>query len=132
MTHYIPSFAAESLSNALWSLSRPPSLRQPEDTYYLFGWVDDLKGSRWLVVDTEYEINIHPDAELGGIAKILQPFIDAKQLPADTLDNLTALIEANRGKRLVVYDAFPQLFKSMSKTYEQMNDAGLLAEPEMP
>jgi hypothetical protein len=32
----------------------------------------------------------------------------------------------------VVYDAFPQIFKDMSKTHEQMIAAGLLAEPNMP
>jgi hypothetical protein len=128
----IPSSAAEALSNALWSLSRPPQVRGPKDTQFLFPWITALDGSRWLMVDTEYEINVHPDAELNGIADILQPWIDAGHLPADTNTNLAALVESKRGSRLVVYDAFPQLFKDMSKTREEMIAAGLLAEPQMP
>jgi hypothetical protein len=132
MILYIPSSAAEPLSLALWSLSRPPTLRTEQDTQYLFGWENVLDGSRWLVVDTEYAINVHPDAVLGDIASILQPWIDAGHLPADTITQLAALIESKRGQQLVVYDAFPQLFKDMSKTYPQMIAAGLLAEPDMP
>jgi hypothetical protein len=129
MILYIPSSAAESLSQALWSLSRPPTLRTEQDTQYLFGWENVLDGTRWLVVDTAYEIIIHPNAELGGIAQILQPWIDAGDLPADTNTQLAVLIESKRGQNLVVYDAFPQLFKNMSKTHEEMVAAGLLANP---
>jgi hypothetical protein len=49
-------------------------------------------------------------------------------LPADTNTQLAALIESKRGHRLVVYDAFPQPFKDISKTLEQMIAAGLLAD----
>jgi hypothetical protein len=132
MIRFIPSSAAEPLSQALWSLSRPPAIRAEQDTQFLFGWVDALDGSRWLLVDTEYEINVHADAELNGIADILQPWIDAWYLPTDTNTQLAALVESKRGSRLVVYDAFPQLFKDMSKTREEMIAAGLLAVPQMP
>jgi hypothetical protein len=128
MTRYVPSSSAEPLSQALWGLSRPPSIRGEQDTQYLFGWIDALDGSRWLMVDTEYEINVHPDAELGAIADILQPWIDSGDLPIDTNTQLAAFIDSKRGQRLVVYDAFPQLFKDMAKTHEQMIAAGLLAE----
>lgn len=132
MTRFVPSAAAEPLSNALWSLSRPLAVRGPNDTQFLFGWLTDLHGTSWLMVDTEYEISVHAKAELGGIADILQPWIDAGHLPADTNTQLAALIESKRGQQLVVYDAFPQLFKDMSKTHEQMIAAGLLAEPNTP
>lgn len=132
MIRYVPSSAAEPLSLALWGLSRPPALRGAQDTTHLFAWLDDLQGNRWLQVDTAYEINVHAEAVLDGIADILQPWIDAGHLPADTNTQLAALVESLRGQRLVVYDAFPQLFKDMSKTREDMIAAGLLAEPQMP
>jgi hypothetical protein len=94
--------------------------------------VVDLHGDKWLMVDTTLSLPIHPDAELNGIADILQPWIDGGHLPEDTNTNLAALVESKRGQRLVVYDAFPQLFKDMSKTYEEMIAAGLLAEPQTP
>ena len=130
MTRYIPASAASALSAALWALARPGN--SGESTQFLFATASATDGSDWLVALDDYDIPIHSQAELGGIAAILQPFIAAKQLPADTLDNLTVLIEANRGKRLAVWDSFPQLFKDMSKTREEMIAAGLLAEPGAP
>jgi hypothetical protein len=132
MTRYVPSSAAESMSNALWGLSRPPETRGPNDTQFLFGWITALDGTRWLVVNTERKVNVHADAVLDGIADILQPWIDQGHLPADTNTNLAALVESLRGQRLTVYDAFPQIFKDMSKTHAEMIAAGLLAAPQTP
>jgi hypothetical protein len=141
MILFIPSSAAEPLSQALWCLSRPLAIRAEQDTQYLFGWVDALNGSRWLRVETDYIINVHPEAELNGIADILQPWNAAEHLPSDTNTQLAALVESKRGGKLVVYDAFPALFKlydaetnptGQGKTYEMMIAAGLLAEPTMP
>ena len=127
---YIPSSAAESLSAALLRLSDP----HPEGkvSQFLFGSVVDLHGEKWLMVDTTLSLPLHAEAELNGIADILQPWIDGGHLPEDTNTTLAALVESKRGQRLVVYDAFPQLFKDMSKTREEMIAAGLLAEPVTP
>lgn len=130
MIRFVPSSAAEPLSQALWGLSRPPQVRGGNDTQYLFGWITALDDSRWLMVPTDYNIKVHPEAVMDGIADILQPWIDAGRLPADTNTELAALVESLRGQQLVVYDAFPQLFKDMSKTREEMIAAGLLAEPQ--
>ena len=132
MIRFVPSAAAEPLSQALWGLSRPPQVRGEEDTRYLFGWITAQDDSRWLMVPTDYSIKVHQEAVLDGIADILQPRIAAGHLPANTNTELAALVESLRGQRLVVYDAFPQLFKDMSKTREEMIAAGLLAEPGTP
>jgi hypothetical protein len=130
MIRYIPSSAAEELSRALYALARPPTIRQEGDTEFMFGWTDDVNNQRWIEVHDDFSIVVHPDAELGPIADILQPWIDGGKLPPDTNTQLAAFIKSKRGQRLVVWDAFPQLFKDMSKTYEQMIAAGLLAEPQ--
>lgn len=132
MIRFVPSSAAEPLSQALWGLSRPPHVRGENDTRYLFGWIPALDGTRWLMVPTNYEVNVHPDAVLDGIADILQPWIDQGHLPADTNTVLAALVESLRGQRLVVYDAFPYLFKQMSKSYDDMIAEGKLAAPPTP
>jgi len=125
--YYVPAPAAEALSRGLWNLSRPPELRQPGDTELMFGWVDDLEGNRWLEVKDDFSIIVHPKAELGEIAEILQPWIDGGQLPGNTNEVLAALVETKRGQRLVVWEAFPQLFKDLSKTRAQMVEQGKLA-----
>lgn len=139
MKLFVPSSAAETLSQALWGLSRPAHLRGGNGTRYLFGWITDLKGERWLVLNTERQINVHADAEMGVIADILQPWITSGHLPAGTNTQLARLIELKRGDNLVVYDAFPALFKlydaetnptGQGKTYAMMIAAGLLANPQ--
>lgn len=132
MIRYVPSSAAEPLSQSLWGLSRPEHLRDADETRYLFSWIIDNGGNRWLVVPTDYTINVHPEAVLDGIADILQPWIDAGHLPSDTNAELASLVESLQGKELVVYDAFPQLFKNMSKDLPQMIYEGLLTQPSMP
>jgi hypothetical protein len=135
MIRYIPSSAAESLSAALLRLSDP----HPEGkvSQFLFGSVVDLHGEKWLMVDTTLSLPIHPDALPEGylptpILLILAKYIDAGHLSQFDEDYLTDLVTANLGGRMVVYDAFPKLFKDMSKTREEMIAAGLLAEPQMP
>lgn len=132
MIRYVPSSAAEPLSEALWSLTRPPEVRQANDTSKMFAWVDDADGKRWLIVETTFTIPVHAEAVLDSIADILQPWIDGGHLPADTNDALAAFVESKRGQNLTVYEAFPQLFKDMSLTQEQMIAAGKIPNPEMP
>jgi hypothetical protein len=130
MIRYVPSSQAQPLSDALWNLTRPPQVRAPQDTTSLFPWIDDLQtpSKRWLVVDTTFTIRVHAEAELDGIANILQPWIDEGYLPTDTNTTLAAFVESKRGQMLTVYDAFPQLFKDLSKTREEMIDAGWLVQ----
>jgi len=129
MTRYVPTSGdavAASLTAALWSLSRPPQARQPGDvTSALFGTQTMTDGSVWLCVDTELDVRVHAEAELDGIADILQPWIDDGLLPADTNTQLEALIESKRGDRLVVWEAFPQLFKDQSRTQTELEGLGL-------
>lgn len=132
MIRFVPSSAAETLSDALWGLARPPQYRGTGDTTKMFPWVDDLQvpSHRWLIVDTNFMIPVHAEAELDGIADILQPWIDSGHLPADTNTTLSAFIESKRGQDLTVYDAFPQLFKDLSMSYAEMISAGWLAAPD--
>jgi hypothetical protein len=138
MIVFMPVSSA-AISSALLALSRSPG--SSEDGQSVFPVFKAIDQSLWMQVDTDYEINVHPEAELNGIADILQPWIDAGHLPADTNTQLAALVESKRGDKLVVYDAFPALFKlydaetnptGQGKTYEMMIAAGLLAEPVMP
>lgn len=124
MIVYIPSSAAEDLSNALWGLTRPTSVRAEADTQYLFPWRDDLLGTRQIIVDTEFRILVHPDADYTPIGTILQPWIDSGHLPPNTNATLSAFIDSKRGQQIVVYDAFPAFFKSLALTQDQMIATG--------
>lgn len=131
MIVFVPSPSAAEMSTHLWSLARPAQDRDQTDTQTMFGWVSATDGSKWLEVDTDFSILIHPNAELDGIADILQPWIDSGHLPAETSAQLAAFVESKRGQSLTVYDAFPPFFKEASKTREEMQNLGLLATPTL-
>lgn len=122
MMRFIPSSIADQLSNALWSLSRPDSIRQAQDTQCLFDWITDTQGNGWLVALDDYEIIVSPEAELGDISSILQPWIDQSVLPADTITVLSAIVadHAASGEPLNVYNAIPEYFRTISKSYDEM------------
>jgi len=130
MILFTPGSRVDDLTKALFRLSRPVTL--PGDvTQAVFPTLTGTDGSRWLQVDTAYDIPVHPQAELGEIAAILQPWIDEGHLPEDTNTQLAALVDSVRGGRLVVWEAFPQLFKDLSQTREQLVEAGILEEPNL-
>jgi len=122
MIRYVPSPAADELTVALWGLARPAHLHSATDTNAMFGWVDDLQSpsKRWLAVDTEFTITIHPEATITEVAAILQPWVNAGHLPPSTIPDLSALVESKRGLPMVVWDAFPQFFKDNSKSEQEM------------
>jgi len=128
MIAYIPTSGgdvARALSNALWGLARPVAIRGNDVTQEMFGSVTMSNASVWLQVDTEFTIPVHPDAVLDGIADILQPFIDAGQLPPDTNTDLEAFITASRGGTMIPYNAFPQLFKDQAKSQAELQTLNL-------
>ena len=97
----------------------------------MFGSITCTDGSVWLLVDTEFDISVHSDAELDELVDILQPWIDSGELPTNTIVTLTNYINDHRNRRMIPWEAFPQLFKDMSKTYDELVDLGLLRNPAM-
>ena len=73
MIFYTPSSAGQKLSATLWALARPLQLEGKAGTKYMFDTITALDGSKWLLVDTEYPVIIHEDADLSAVAAVLQP-----------------------------------------------------------
>ena len=130
MIRHIPTSGqstAALLTEALWALSVPPDHQNGNTTEAMFGLVTMTDGSVWLAADDSFQITIHPEAILDGIADILQPWIDSGALPSDTNATLAAYIETNKGGVVTPYGMFPQLFKDQSKTFEELQNLGLIA-----
>lgn len=127
MTKYILAPNAMEMSVALWSLARPADLRTPEDTSEMFHVLEATDKRLWLEVQTDFEILIHPDAVLGAIGPILQPYENDGSMPAGTVAGLESYVTAHRGQRVTVYDVFPDFFKAGALDEQGMIDAGWLA-----
>lgn len=134
MIRFVPtsSSSAVPLTEALWGLSRPTEVRGARDTRAMFAIVTATDASVWLMVDTEFDIPVHQDAVLNGIADVLQPWIDSGELPSDTNEVLAAFIESKRGGRMIPWEAFPQLFKDASKSREELISLGLFPSSITP
>ena len=120
------SSACDTLSRALWALARPPQTRSDLDTSEMFPSITCVNGSVWLQVDTTFEIPVHPDAELNGIADVLQPWVKADDIPASVIDDLRATVISLRGRRLVVWNAFPLFFQQQAKSHDDLVEMNLL------
>lgn len=132
MIVYVPAPQAEAMSAALWALSRPPQVQETGDTSAMFSTVTALDAFRWLVVDTEFAIPVHAEAQLATIGEILQPYVEAGDLPPNTLAELAALIESKRGQSMTPWLFFPPFFKALAKTPAQMIADSLLTDPSLP
>ena len=71
----------------------------------------------------------HPNGGLKSTLSLrfLNPWIAEGSLPANTNQVLEAFVLSKRGQTLKVYDAFPALFKSLSKSRDEMVLAGYLS-----
>ena len=130
MIRYVPSSSAETLSDALWSLAVPLASRGENTTKQLFPWVMDTQGNQWLVVETTYQIKVHPAADMEGIRTILERWIGRGITQLD-IDALADLVASKRGQSLTPWEFFPKVFQDLSKSREEIIAAGLLAEPNM-
>lgn len=136
----VPAPEATMISDALWGLRRPPAERGEKDSKYLFPWFKGLDNSLWLMVDTEYAFDVDGNADAEPIVDRLQSCENSGALPAGTLAALKLRVEELRGKRMVVYDEFPALFKQqtesnpagLGRTMEQLIASGTLPQPILP
>lgn len=140
MTHYVPTSGevpAEKLSGALFALARPVALQPPEAIQDAFSVIEALNGTHWLVVPDEFTLVMHPDAEIDGIADVLQPWEQSGALPAGTVAGIDAWINTTRvlptieERTFCPWEQFTAYFRANAKTWQQMIDAGLLAAPEV-
>lgn len=138
MTHYVPASTETNallLSDALFALAVPRELQPSDGRQDAFEVLTALNGSPWLVVPDEFTLVMHPDAEINGLADVLQPYESQGYIPAGTIAGLEAWIEATRVLPTVAertfcpWDKFPAFFKGLSKSWQGMVDAGLLALP---
>lgn len=135
MTHYVPASTETNallFSDALFTLAVPRHLQLEDGRQDAFPVIEALNGSAWLVVPDEFTLVMHPQAEIDGIADVLQPYESQSYIPAGTVAGMEAWINATRvlptiaERTFCPWDQFPVFFKSFSKSWQQMIDTGLL------
>ena len=140
MTHYVPASTETNallLSDALFALAVPRDLQPTDGRQDAFEVITALNGSPWLVVPDEFTLVMHPQAEINGLADVLLPYESQGHIPAGTIAALDVWIEATRVLPTVAertfcpWDKFPAFFKGLSKSWQQMVDAGLLTAPNI-
>lgn len=139
MTHYVPTSGevpAEALSRALFALARPIALQPPDAIQDAFSVIEALNGSHWLVVPDEFTLVMHPEAEIDGIADVLQQWEDNGSIPIGTIAGIDAWINSTRAlptieeRTFCPWNCFPTFFIVNSRTHQQMIDSNLF--PALP
>ena len=140
MTHYVPAsneMNALLFSDALFALAVPRHLQPEDGRQDAFPVIEALNGSAWLVVPDEFTLVMHPQAEIDGIADVLQPWEQSGALPGtiagiDAWINATRVLPSLEERTFCPWEQFHAYFRTHAKTWQQMIDAGLLANPLLP
>ena len=125
MTHYYPASsqsAGRALSEAIWQLCLPLSLRQEIDTVRAFEVLQGANGQTYVNMPDDFAGVLHPEADAAPVAALLQPFEASGQVPAGTTAALVAWVEATRvlpteaERTFVLWEKFPAYFQNLSVT----------------
>lgn len=128
-----PSSRADELTAMLWELSDSDPTRGTDS---LFPVVTLKNKTTCLEVDTEAQIPILKDADLTKILNLLAPWV-RHGIEQTDIDQLKELVAESGGQMLVVYQAFPALFKlkdennptGLGRTRAQLLEEGKLDVP---
>lgn len=125
ITGYTSQERAEAISAELFSIGRPPAVRQPDDvSNYVFGWIKhpdtDMHA---LTVDAAYEIYVHPERDLN---TLLTLFPEVEQAEKDAL---TQYIDSNVSRRFPFGNIVPST--ATIRSQEEMEAAGWFALEEV-
>jgi hypothetical protein len=121
---------AEQISHELWAISRPPTVRDPNDvTAYMFGWVKHPTQDPAYVevvdtaldVDTAYNIIVHPDNNLTNLIALFP------ELTQQEKDTLAAYIESQQSFPFA--NIVPQNVTVF--TEQEMKASGWLPDPQL-
>lgn len=114
---------AAAISELIWSLSRPPSARNPADvSRYYCGWIEHADGRVALVMPDADSQPIHADADGQAIAETLP-------IPQAEKDALAAAIEAAKGGRVNPVDMIPASLTANVLTQAEAEADGWFDEP---
>lgn len=122
---------ADDLQAAFLRLAYADDDPQRPDKWFseIHKWDDPSQVRICIKDDDQFWIRV--DAPQDVFDSLLQPYIDAGQMPQSDLDQIHERIRvfAGTGVSLLIYNMLPPLIRSLSWTYEQLVEHGWI-EPE--
>lgn len=125
MNYFYPATsqpAGKAVSEIMWQLCLPASERQGGVTNRAFGVIVGANNQTYVCMSDTFQGVLHPDADSAQMVAMLQPFENAGHLPAGTVADLVAWINATRAlptpaeRTFTLWDKFPDYFKGLSLT----------------
>ncbi|GAA6622907.1 hypothetical protein [Scytonema sp. NUACC26] len=122
---YIPitsELIAQSLSKALYELSRPLSTQLTEDvSEYYCGWlVHPITKEVVLILPEDDLLPVNSLANDRALDKFLKPFQNAQKITGEDIEKVRNAIATNKDKQIKVIDFLPQYWLDSAKTQEQL------------
>lgn len=130
---YIPVSSvarAEEVSKKLWELTRPVSERVSETTTLYCGWlVHPVTSAVVLCLPDTDDHPIHIKADSAILDNVLDEFIAAGKITIAEKKAVKDAITSNKGKRINFLSFFPNYWKNLGKTEDQLRVDGWFADP---
>lgn len=113
---------AQAISSELFSLGRPPAVRNPEDvSQYVFGWVKHPENDdHALSVDLDYKIYVHVQNNINGLLELFP------EVPQEEKEALSHYIANQVNRQFSFGDIIPSTATVRSK--EEMDLLGWFPE----
>ena len=135
MTIYIPISSvenAEFLSRQLYKLTRPESVRAPDDiTVFYCGWhVHPETGAVVVALPETETVPVHVSADTTLLDPLLLPFVEQGAITEDDRAAIRTLIAESQGGQANLVSLLPAFWAAQAMTQEQAKAAGWFAVDE--
>lgn len=129
----LPTAQAHQLTEALWLLTRPAHVRNPNDVTNSYCGVLDhpSNGTSCLVLPEQDDVPIHLEVAPQRIGEVLAPFIQSGNLTVDQLNEIGQKVMAKVGQRANLFEFMPAEWASQVMSEEQARRAGYFPENDL-
>lgn len=136
MTIYVPISSvenAEFLSRQLYKLTRPESVRSPDDvTEFYCGWhVHPETGAVVVALPETETVPVHVLADTTLLDPLLLPFVEQGAITEDDRAAIRTLIAESQGEQVNLVTFLPAFWAAQAMTQEQVEVAGWFAVEEV-
>lgn len=133
---YVPTNNLETaklISKSFYELSRPQSVRSPEDTtQYYCAWLIHPQTEVVILEIPDISLYIHSEADKTIFDKFIQRLVANKEISELEITKTQELIDSSRGLSVNIENIIPSFWKEQAKTHEELEKEGWFDNPNKP
>lgn len=121
---------AKEVSGAIFSLTRPQSVKSPDDVtqYELSVYAHPVNGQGLIQFPDDYKVYIYPDIVAAErLQSVLSSFVSAQVLSLESANAVVSFAEAHLGRVVDITEVIPPEFLAWSMTEDEARSAGFFS-----